>query len=101
MLHGDVSSRGGRQKDQSRGSETLQGRCEDGTTQCGETLEMSSYWLGAFDKSRRRCRAVLSFGIIGLIVVWSAVEFGVSGSAWAFTHLGTYPPSYVPTWQPC
>lgn len=40
---------GGRQRDQSRGNETLQGRCEDGTTTCGETLGTGSHWLGAFE----------------------------------------------------
>lgn len=47
---------GGRQRHQSRGNETLQGRCEDGTTICGETPEIGSDWLGAFDESCRGCR---------------------------------------------
>lgn len=61
----------------------------------GETLETSSYWLGAFDKSRRQCRAILSFGITEGFMVWSAVEFRVSVSFWASNSL----PRQVSTWS--
>lgn len=44
----------GRQKDQSRVAGTLQGRCEDGTTQCGEILDGTSDWLACQSVSTSR-----------------------------------------------